>query len=201
MLALEAAAEIALERSVARHPPSIGLQDPRDLADFRDEHLTLLGQRDVAQQISVQPKEPRVHLVVGAQRVVTLAIRADATGDEPRHIRYGGTLQESLRESAGLILVGGRAGAPRPFDHGIQIHAGEHRTVLDRTPPTDGIGLTQTAILRGGEFTDVIPHDAMLIDEAAPSLGMRPLDRRLRNGSTGGRKHRREQQPAYEAEA
>jgi hypothetical protein len=32
----------------------------------------------------------------------------------------------------------------------------------------------------------------MLVDESAPGLGMRPLDRRLRGGAASGRKHRRE---------
>lgn len=59
----------------------------------------------------------------------------------------------------------------------MQIHAGEHRTVLDRAPPADGVGLAEAAIFRRWQLADEIAHDAMLVDETLPDLGMGLLDR------------------------
>lgn len=96
VLALEAATEIALERPVARHAPAGRLQHIGDFTDFHHEDRTLGGRRDITQEISMQPQEPGLHLVVGAQRVMALTVRAHATGDKPRDVRNGGALEEPL---------------------------------------------------------------------------------------------------------
>ena len=110
---------------------------------------------------------------------MTITVGADTASDKAGDIRDRSALQETLRQFPGLLLIGGRAGATRPLDHGVEIHPGEHRPVLDRTPPADGVRLTQATILGGRQFAHVIPHDTVVIDEAPPRLGMGLLDRRL----------------------
>ena len=96
MLPFEAAAEIALERAVAWDLPAIGLQRIGDLAHLGDEHLPLVRRRDIALEVRMHTEEPWVHLVIRAQRIMTLAVGADASGDEAGDIRHGGALEQPL---------------------------------------------------------------------------------------------------------
>ena len=77
-----------------------------------------------------------------------------------------------LMWSISLIFVSGVVAAAGAFAHRGQIEAREHRPVLDRAPPADGVGTAQPRVFWRGQLADIIQDHAIRIDALAPEPGM-----------------------------
>lgn len=149
-VALEAAAELALEGSVAGTLPTRSYKGIRHLLHRARDLHALGGGGHAAREIRMEAIEPRMGLIVGAERVMAVAVRAHAPGDEAGHRRDRCAFQEPLGQPSGLGRVNGIPAAAGAFAGRRQIQAREHRPILDRAPPADGVRPAQGAVLGGG---------------------------------------------------
>jgi hypothetical protein len=136
------AAKITFESAVGRAAPAVGFQNIRYLAHLGDDLPAFRIGWNAAHAVGVQSEEPRMRLIVRAERVVADAIRAHPARNEAGHVGDGGALDEALCQPPCVRLVHLIAAASGAFASPGEIEAGKHRTVLDRAPPTDGVWLS-----------------------------------------------------------
>ena len=174
---LKSAAELAFESAFAGTSPRRALKDAGHLLHLARDLFAFRIRRDAAREIRVQAVEPRMSLVVRAERIMALAIGAHASRDEARHIGDGSAFQKPLRQPPRVGLVRLVAAASGALAGRRQIQACEHRPVLDRAPPANRIRPSQLAVLRRRDFAEVIENDAMPVNSLTPQDRMRLLDR------------------------
>ena len=152
----EVAAVLPLERPVARNTPLIRLQRLCD-KDQTIHHARLelrIGILPAA--VFNEAEEPGIRLVVGPARMVAYAVRPGSAGNEARHIGNLAHLQEPIHAALDKRLAHLALGHQRrkPF-------AREHRAVFDRSPPTHCVGLEVGYLLRSGNLTHIVQHEAV----------------------------------------
>ena len=165
---LEITAGLPFEGSVAGAFPICGVQGVGYLLHLGHDDCPLFFVGDIAHSIGMEPVEPWVCLILGAHRVVALAVGSHAASDESRHVGDGCAGEQSLGESACVFSIGCCPAAPSTFTHGDKIRAGEHGPVFDGAPPSDGVGPSLLTIVGRGQLSDVIVNEAFIADESGP---------------------------------
>ena len=169
------------ERRLGRHVPAEGNDRFGRFDEVPAEAVFFLLAGEPGIVIAPETDEPRSGLVVGAHRIMGTPIGADAASHEPLHVADGVQEEEALHKSAcfGCVLAGFRQ---TPAVHrGVEIETVEHRAILDRLEPPEGVRFAGAALLGGGQVhlaleIAEVDEDAVFIDEAPPELGMGLID-------------------------
>ena len=144
--------------------------------------LFLLICGEIRLPVAPQAHKPRQRLVVRTHGIMRLPIRAHSAPDEALHLADRVQQKQAFHQLAGLGRIIRRLRALPAQDRRVHVKAVEHRPVLNRRPPAQGVGFAFTKFLGSRQrylpiHVGEVDHDAVFVDEATPDFGVGLLSR------------------------